>query len=371
MSLRETFLHAINPGLLGGVSFRVWLRLLRDNRFDVDLAHVPRALSITLGSLSNSIGRRFEDRYFRSAVENTTIAPPLIVLGIWRSGTTHLHNLLARDDRFGYPNLYQTLHAQTFLTTESFGAGLLASILPPQRPQDNMALGVAEPQEDELALLSLTGRTLMSNLYFPRNAKYYERFVTLRNLTPAELAEWKAALLWFVRKVSFRCQRPLVLKSPAHTARIRVLLDMFPDARFVHIRRDPVVVFQSMRATALKLGSYMALHDAEGFDLDEHLITQYKDVYGAYFEERELIPPGRLHELRYEDLEVDPLGQLRNTYTALGLPDFAHAEPTVRTYLATLRDYAKNNFEPLPPALRQRLTAEWRQCFDAWGYPVR
>lgn len=370
-SWRDAVLGAINPGLLGGISFRVWLRMLRDNRFDLDAGHLPRAASITLGSLLNSVGRRVEDHYFRAAVEQTTIAPPLFVLGIWRSGTTHLHNLLARDDRFGYPNLYQTMYAQSFLTTERFGAGMLASILPPQRPQDNMALGVGEPQEDELALVSLTGRTMMSNLFFPRNTENYERYITLRKLSPAELAEWKAALLWFVRKVSFHCQRPLVLKSPAHTARIRVLLDMFPDARFVHIRRDPFVVFQSMRATALKLGSILALQDAEGFDLDEHLIAQYREVYDAYFEERALIPPGRLHELRYEDLEADPLGQLRATYQALDLPDFAHAEPALRTYIESLRDYSKNTFEDLPAPLATRLGVEWRQCFDAWGYPRR
>ncbi len=370
-SWRGAVLHSINPGLLSGIPFRTWMRVLRDNRFDVDVGHLPRMLSITLASLGNSIGRRVEDHYFREAVANTPIAPPLFVLGIWRSGTTHLHNLLARDDRFGYPNLYQTMYAQTFLATERFGAGMLASILPPQRPQDNMALGVGEPQEDEFALVSLTGRTMMLNLTFPRHADYYERFVTLRGLSPGELAEWKAALLWFVRKVSFLHQRPLVLKSPAHTARIRVLLEMFPDAKFVHIRRDPFVVFQSMRATALKLGRIWALHDAPGIDLDQHLITQYKDVYGAYFEERALIPPGRLHELRYEDLEADPLGQLRATYDALDLPDFAHAEPALRRYIDSLHDYSKNTFEELPAPLAQRLAVEWRQCFDAWGYPLR
>lgn len=369
-SWRDSMLSAISPRLLGGISFGAWLRMLRDNRFDLDAAHLPRAVSITLGSLLNSVGRRVEDHYFREAVERTTIAPPLFVLGIWRSGTTHLHNLLARDDRFGYPNLYQTIYAHSFLTTERFGADMLASLLPPQRPQDNMALGVGEPQEDELALVSLTGRSMMSSLFFPRNLKFYARYVTLRELSPAELAEWKAALLWFVRKVSLRCQRPLVLKSPAHTARIRVLLDMFPDARFVHIQRDPFAVFQSMRA-ALKLGSILALHEVEGFDIDEHLIAQYKEVYDAYFEERALIPPGRLHEVRYEDVEADPLGQLRATYEALALPDFGHAEPALRAYVESLRGYHKNTFEDLPAPLARRLAVEWRQCFDAWGYPAR
>ena len=38
-----------------------------------------------------------------------------------------------------------------------------------------------------------------------------------------------------------RSPKRIVLKSPAHTARVRVLLELFPKARFVHIIRDPVV----------------------------------------------------------------------------------------------------------------------------------
>ena len=52
-------------------------------------------------------------------------------------------------------------------------------------------------------------------------------------------------LCWFLKKVQFIVPRPLVLKSPPHTARIRQLLEWFPEAKFVHIRRDPYRVIQS------------------------------------------------------------------------------------------------------------------------------
>ena len=43
---------------------------------------------------------------------------PLFILGIWRSGTTHLHNLFAQDDRFAFANNYQVCFPRTFLTME-------------------------------------------------------------------------------------------------------------------------------------------------------------------------------------------------------------------------------------------------------------
>ena len=55
------------------------------------------------------------------------------------------------------------------------------------------------------------------------------------------------SLVRFLAKLSTDYNRPLVLKSPPHTGRIRLLLELFPDARFVHIRRDPYTVFRSTR----------------------------------------------------------------------------------------------------------------------------
>jgi hypothetical protein len=93
-------------------------------------------------------------------------------------------------------------------------------------------------------------------------------------------------------------------------------------------------------------------------------------VYDAFFEERGLIPPGRYHEIAFEDLEKDPLGQMHRLYAALGLPDFAAVEPALRQYVASLSGYKKNAFKELPAELKRRLTTEWRRCFDEWGYAI-
>ena len=103
-----------NPGILVGVTFRQWLAMLRDNHFFVDQPFWPRAALITASSFFNSMAGICENLVFSRSIERTTVEPPIFVLGIWRSGTTLLQNLLCVDPRFGYqrnryPNLSEAL----------------------------------------------------------------------------------------------------------------------------------------------------------------------------------------------------------------------------------------------------------------------
>src|SRR3954447_11011480 len=100
MAWRDAFLRTFGPGMLGGITFGDWVRLLRDNQFHVRPRRLARALAITSQSAQNSVLRRIEDSRYREAVRDAKVLPPLFVLGHWRSGTTHLHNLMALDERF-------------------------------------------------------------------------------------------------------------------------------------------------------------------------------------------------------------------------------------------------------------------------------
>ena len=159
MAWREALLTTIGPGAFSGITLGDWLRLLRQNHFSIDWPYWGRAVAITSGSLSNSVLRWWENLRFGGRIRAAKVEPPLFILGIWRSGTTHLHNLLAKDHRFAYPNFFQALHPHTFLHTETVGARLLGMLLPRTRPLDNVRLGMGEPQEDEFALCCLTGRS--------------------------------------------------------------------------------------------------------------------------------------------------------------------------------------------------------------------
>ena len=138
MSWRERVLIHFGPGLLGGVTLGDWLELLREQRFSISPSRVPRALAITLQSMKNSLLRRREEHRFGAKVRDTEVPAPLFVLGHWRNGTTHLHNLLCIDRRFAFPNTYQVCFPHTFLSTEAETSRRMALFLPKHRPMDNV-----------------------------------------------------------------------------------------------------------------------------------------------------------------------------------------------------------------------------------------
>ena len=119
MAWRDAFIRWFGPGMLGGITFGDWVRLLRDNRFDVSPRGLIRAVAITAQSTQNSVMRWVEDRRYGRAVRDVEVTPPVFVLGHWRSGTTLLHNLLAVDERFAFPNNYQAIFPHAFLSMEA------------------------------------------------------------------------------------------------------------------------------------------------------------------------------------------------------------------------------------------------------------
>jgi hypothetical protein len=363
---------SLGHNYLAGSTAGAWWRLLRENRFAVDPAYWHRAAFVSALSLMNSWFARREEKRYGAEIARTELAgPPLFVLGHWRSGTTHLHNLLALDEQFAFANTYQVVNPYTFLTTEQLNTRRFRALLPDTRPMDNMALSFDAPQEDEFAPCLVCFRSMYPGISFPRRLDWYERYLTFRGVPKPEVDEWKAAFLWFLRKLTIKNPRPLVLKSPPHTARIKLLLEMFPEARFVHIHRDPYVVFRSFQHYYDTAGWYTYLQKPDLEGLDDLILRRYTAMYDAYFEEKDMIPPGRLHEVSFAELETDPLGQMALLYERLELPGFAGFEPTLRAYLQTLGGYKKNRYEGLPPGVQERVFREWRRSFETWGYPEK
>jgi hypothetical protein len=366
----ERFNALFGPGVLAGVTFGDWLALLRDNGFRVSPRYLPRAATITGSSLLNSVVRFVETRRHAAAVDATVVPPPLFVLGFFRSGTTLLHDLLAVDPRFAWPNLYQVIYPHTFLTTEAMGSRMLRLFSPKHRPQDNMKLDPAEPWEDEFALCVWGAVSSYLGWAFPDRVAHYDRFLTFADATPDALRTWRETMTAFVKKVTLKHGKPLVLKSPTHTARVRLLLEMFPGARFVHIHRNPYDVFRSYQHLCATVIPMIRLQRTHRFDWTERLFGQYREMHDALLTERSLIPPGCYHEMSFEELEKEPVGQMRNVYQALGLPDFGEVEPRLRAYVESIKQYRKNAYRELDGATRDRVSQEWARYFQEWGYPA-
>ena len=101
------------PRLWSGCDFPVWLRLLVHNRWAVAPRFWYIAVAITIMSFANTLLRLVETAIYGRAVRGTKVEPPIFVIGHWRTGTTLLHELMVRDERFGYPTTYQCLEPIT------------------------------------------------------------------------------------------------------------------------------------------------------------------------------------------------------------------------------------------------------------------
>lgn len=362
---------SIGHNYLAGITAGDWFQLLKENGYGVDPVYWHRAAFITLASVMNSIYRRREERRYTDAIAGVKVAPPLFVLGHWRTGTTHLHNLLAQDtDQFAFANTYQVVNPHTFLCTEEVNARRFARLVPATRPMDNVALSFQTPQEDEFAPCLMSRRSLYLGISFARREDHYSRYLTFQDVPHDDVEAWKNAYRWFLQKLTFKYQRPLVLKSPPHTARIRLLLEMFPDARFVHIHRDPYTVFQSFRRyfdTAM-WHTYLQKPDVPG--IDDRIIHRYNVLFDAFFAQRALIPEGRFHEIRFEHLEKDPVGEMQKLYARLNLPGFTAFRPKLQRYVDSLTGYRKNEFPELEPAWRTKIARAWQRGFEEWSYPT-
>lgn len=369
MSWRDAFVNHFASGYLGGIPAETWLRLLWANRFSVSPSCWMRALATTALSPANSVLRQAEWLRFGRAIEATSVAPPLFVLGHFRSGTTHLQQLLAADPRFASPTLYQVFFPHTFLSTEALNAQFVQFFLPRIRGFDNVRQHAQMPHEDEIAMCTVGGYTSYLSFTFPRRADYYDRFLTFQQAEEFERQRWSKGLMWLLKKLTYRHGKPLVLKSPPHTCRIALLLQMFPNAKFVHIHRDPYTVFQStmhLHRRALKL---TRLQHEPAFDWEERTLRLYREMYDVYFQERNMIPSGHLCEVAFDDLERDPIGQLQRIYQDLSLPAFEECESSVRDYLATVGDYKRNQFSELSRSHRDAIFQRWQPSFENWNYP--
>jgi len=356
---------SLRVAALAGLRTGDWLALLRANRFRLAPSTWGDAALVTLLALRNSWLVRRERRRLGAGAPAAPVAPPLFVLGHWRSGTTLLHGLLAADPRLAAPSMYEVVFPHHFGSTRGSPlARWLARRVPPTRAADAVAQSLDAPYEDEFALLALSLRSPYLGWAFPRRAAAYARDLD----RPSDERRWRARFADWHARLARHHGRRLVFKSPPHTARVPLLLGLFPGARFVHVARDPYAVFQSTRRLHVRVRPRVSFQGFAPDGVDAEILATYQALYASYFDHRDAIPRGHLHELRFEALERDPVGELRRLYAALELGDFEPARPAVERHVAALAGYRKGEHGPLAAAERARVAREWGPWFERLGY---
>jgi hypothetical protein len=356
------------PRIWQGLNFYAWLRLLFKHRAAITWRQAHTAAIITVVSIGHSILGLVELLWYRRRVPRTPFAnAPIFIIGHWRTGTTLLHELLTLDPEHTYPTTYECLEPNHFLLTEWFFRRWGGLLMPSHRPMDNMESGWDRPQEDEFALCMLGQPSPYLTIAFPNHAPSDPDFLDLESVSAGALGAWKRDFLWFLRRVAFRRPGRLVLKSPTHTCRIKVLLELFPDARFVHIVRDPYVVFPSTAHLWKSLYEMHGLQIPDFKSLDEYVFSGFTHLYDRLEATAGIVRPERFHEVRYEDLVSDPVGQMRALYEGLELDSFEQLLPKLEQYQNKHADYQTNQYD-LTPETRAEINRRWGRIIRRLGY---
>lgn len=348
-----------------------WLRLLTRNSFAVAPSFLPEMLLNTAASsVVSTLGFLQEMKYGRVVARTPLRGDPLFILGHWRSGTTFLQDLLALDDRLTFPTNLECFCPSHFLLTEDLVRRLLRGRIRSARAFDNVPDGLLTPQEDEFALCLMGLPSPLLDSAFPNRPAPYPEYLDLEGLPLPALRAWKSGLKSFLQRVTLKRPCRLVLKSPQHTARIKVLHEMFPDAQFVHIVRNPYIVFASTLKMYRTMFLKTSLQHPPYLGLKESIFSTYLRMFQRLQEGCRLVDAGRFYELRYEDLVRDPIAELRKIYEHLGLPGFEAMLPRLKQYVSALGNYQTNRYD-LAPDLLAEITQRWGEVIHRYGYDER
>ncbi|MGF1669451.1 MAG: sulfotransferase, partial [Balneolaceae bacterium] len=294
---------------LSGILLGNWLKLLKSHFFSISPVYWPRSFFTTFMAAMNSIVSVIEKRRYQNEIDKTEVKAPIFVVGHHRSGTTHLWNILTKDNRFAYPTVLQAVFPHTFLIFEKAVHGLAQKFAPKKRPQDNVEFDPDSPMEAERAICASTFLSIQMARHFPNRREAYKKYLTMQDVSNDDKSRWKNAVITFARKLLIRNGKDSILlfKGPDQTAKIRLLLELFPDAKFINIHRDPFRVFNSTLNMEKKTIPLYAYQKTDYKYLEDFVLWRYSEMYDAFLEDRKLIPEGQFTQISFEELEKTPL----------------------------------------------------------------
>ena len=232
---------------------------------------------------------------------------------------------------------------------------------------DSMPFGFGRPQEDEMALCNLGVPSVFQKVVMgPLSGR--DEALNVGKMTLAERERWKRTLLGFLKKVAYGSRKTrLLVKSPGHTARTALLREIFPEAYFIYLVRNPYDIYPSAVNMWQRLRGDWSLQRSAFPDCEEYVFKTFETLDDAFESDRVNIPPSRLCEIKYENMTADPVGTLREIYRHFELGDFERMRPSVERFLADRAGYQKNKFSCTTEE-RRSIDLRWGRYASRYGY---
>ena len=251
------------------------------------------------------------------------IAAPIVICGLPRTGTTHLHNLMSADPALRSLPYWESLEPvlppaeipapgapDPRLERTQMGLDLLHAAMP---HFDRMHEMTVDHVHEEIQLLAVDFSTMLfeSSTYVPSYAEYYK-------------AHDQTSSYRYMKKI-LQCMTFLrggsrwVLKSPQHLEQFPVLAEVFPDATFVVTHRDPVAVLTSM-LTMVTYGNRMATEHPDPVRIGAHWKVRIDAMLRACVRDRDALPADRSIDVRFDEFMADDVAMVERIYDLAGQP---------------------------------------------------
>lgn len=350
---------------------RVWRELKRQNQ--IDKIYRFRARRITFLSSLFAAGFLAQRILFSKKLKRISLDdhPPVFILGLWRTGTTHLHYLMAQDKQFGYLKNHQAFTFNFSLLSLDRLNKILSIFVPGRRPQDNVKVTLDDPAEEEQPFCTTTTHSSIHSFFFPHNRSYFNKYHLFKGISEEEKKKWSKDYLYLLKGiVYYGKKKDLLLKNPHNTGRVKELLELFPRAKFIFIHRDPYTVFRSTKKLYNRMVSSQFMQHCSQKEIDKLIINDNAEILQKYISERHLIPKGQLAEIAFDELEKSPMTAMGKVYTSLGIQGFEEAAPHMQNYLDSVSEYKRNTYKPLPQRLLKKINTKWALWFEEFGYDL-
>lgn len=269
-------------------------------------------------------------------IHDLEIKRPIIVIGLPRSGTTHLVNLIASDQRLRSMPLWEGQQpvpdrsespgpdgvdprwARCEAAWQGFRASspLIASMHPMNPDHIHEELELELPDFSSYNQDWVTRAPRWRDYYLAHDQRPHYQFM----LTGLKILQW------------FRPRDRWVLKCPQHLEQMGPLMETFPDATIVVTHRDPVSVIQSA-ATMLTYGARMTYSSPRPEFYLEYWTDRIRRLLEASVRDRHLLPSDRTVDVLFDEFMADDVSTVEHIYEVANLPMTNESRAQMQAYL--------------------------------------
>jgi hypothetical protein len=358
----------VEEEIMAGYTLRNIFRLLFQNGFRVDRKYFWRFMYGIGVSLVLSPLRLLEWIFTAGKIARTKVEhDPVFIIGYYRSGTTYLITMFSKDPNRGYVSNVEGYLPTIFLGFPRLAHWIVDMSIPEARPMDNVVMTPEEPTEEEYSIGAYEKYSIYNGFVWPKNFKLYSRYNSFKGLDK-DLRRWKKRFAWFTRKLTASYKgRQIVYKNPTATFRIEHLLEMYPNAKFVHIYRNPYKIYSSNVRYHDDVISIYTVQNWEPEEINQCILDNYAEMYECFNEQKAKIPEGNLVEVKYEDFVKTPMEHMERIYKDLRLTGFEEAKPFMQAYADEQAGY-KPNKHILGRKIIAPVNKHWGHIVDQLGY---